>query len=202
MLFLSLLDHSTSRGNIIVVATTNDISRVDKSLLRDGRFAFTVELAPPSTSERRDLILKRLRGIRYSEQTIETVAQEMTEGNTCDEITEMTERAVFAMFNKKQFPSDQEVIEQLNAQIQLTDFTRIGVASFEKKQANKDNLNDLSFNDLMSNHQNTKNELEAYSMDDTKKGVFDDFYDIGQIQNNGEQKQRKVDLDDPFAEFL
>ncbi|KAH0788061.1 AAA ATPase [Histomonas meleagridis] len=197
MLFLSLLDRAISQSNIIVVATINDLSQVDKSIIRDGRFAFIIELSLPTKVERQVLITKKLRGIRYSDRTIEIVSDTNTEGNTCAEVIEITERAVFSMFNKKQFPSDQEIISQLNTQIDASDFPRIEPKPNDLKEAN--GLNDLSINDLMGMNQ-SKIESDA-NADDKSTTVFEEFFDFGLSKKDADENRNNNNNND-FADFF
>ena len=153
MLFISLLDHSTSRADIIVVATVLDASRVDVSLICDSRFTFTIDLSLLTASERRLLLQKRLRGVRCTYEALDAVALDTTEGSTCADIADMAEREVLAMFNRGRLATDQEIVAMLGVQMQIDGFHLC-----ERQSARGgSHLDDLSFSELMGNH-NQENE--------------------------------------------
>jgi transitional endoplasmic reticulum ATPase len=64
--------------NVVLVAATNFLSRLDPAAIRDGRFDFKVEVAPPDEPARLGLLRHRLRSCRVDQTALTRYARRST----------------------------------------------------------------------------------------------------------------------------
>ncbi|OKY78140.1 MAG: ATPase of the AAA+ class CDC48 family [Candidatus Methanohalarchaeum thermophilum] len=64
---LSLMDGLEARGEVVVIATTNQINLVDPALRRPGRFDREIEIGVPSKEGRREILEVHTRGMPLSD---------------------------------------------------------------------------------------------------------------------------------------
>ena len=64
---LNLMDHGLSSGErVVVIAATNRIDAIDKSVRRPGRFDYEIEVGVPTPLDRLEILRIFLQGIRHS----------------------------------------------------------------------------------------------------------------------------------------
>ena len=71
---LQFLDSSSSPNDVIFIATTNDISKLDSAILREGRFDIKVEVG----NINRKASTEMLESFNIPDEDIETILDEMT----------------------------------------------------------------------------------------------------------------------------
>lgn len=73
---LQLLDSNNSPNNVIFIATTNHIEKLDEAILREGRFDLKVEVKPINTE---DAAAEMCRSFNLSDATINKIVKEEIE---------------------------------------------------------------------------------------------------------------------------
>ncbi|MCQ2798701.1 MAG: AAA family ATPase [Bacilli bacterium] len=66
------LDGFTTRGSILVLATTNNIREIEPALLRPGRFDRTIDISEPNEASRKEIFDKFLRDLDVPMDNIDT----------------------------------------------------------------------------------------------------------------------------------
>ncbi|MCQ2555547.1 MAG: AAA family ATPase [Clostridia bacterium] len=96
------IDSVKENGNIIVVATANDISKFPESLLRSGRFDRQIELMRPTPEESREIIKYYLKDKNTAEHLNLDDVSKMISYRSCAELeTILNESAILATYKRK-----------------------------------------------------------------------------------------------------
>jgi SpoVK/Ycf46/Vps4 family AAA+-type ATPase len=66
-------------GGVHIIGTTSDLSRLDPALIRPGRFDDCVRIDPPTSEERKELVLARLKKALVQAQADKRATKEMLE---------------------------------------------------------------------------------------------------------------------------
>lgn len=99
---LNQMDGFSSAPNILVVAATNRIDKIDKALLRPGRFDRLIYIGPPNLRARKDIITYYCSKIPFtgSSEVIDTIATR-TDGWTGAQLKNMVNEAAIKAAQKK-----------------------------------------------------------------------------------------------------
>ncbi|TKJ25140.1 MAG: hypothetical protein CEE42_08240 [Promethearchaeota archaeon Loki_b31] len=77
---LILLDGINKKGDIVVIAETNDVKGIHEALIRSGRFDREIEIKPPDTKGRLEILRIHTRGMPLNEDVDLGVIAEKTQG--------------------------------------------------------------------------------------------------------------------------
>lgn len=94
---LKEMDGLESRGDVLVIGTTNRPEAIDKAFLRPGRFTYQIELEYPNERSRKDIFVTHLRRINHSlsENDLTFLAQK-TQNYTGAEIESLVHKAAIS----------------------------------------------------------------------------------------------------------
>ncbi len=124
---LSLMDGLEARGDVVVIATTNQINLVDPALRRPGRFDREIEIGVPDKEGRREILEVHTRGMPLNDEIDLEEYAERTHGYVGADIESLTKESAMNALRRiipeidieaEEVPS--EVIEEL--QVEKNDF--------------------------------------------------------------------------------
>lgn len=101
--FLIQMDGIKNDGDILVIGSTNFLDKLDKALIRAGRFDRKIELKLPTKKERLDIILhlnKTKFKTKLSDNDLEIIAK-MSYGSSPAEIVNLFQQALIIAFREK-----------------------------------------------------------------------------------------------------
>lgn len=108
--FLSLLDGFRAHGGVMVIATTNLPGRLDRALLRPGRFGHEIAFELPDETARREVLQASSRRLRFSTQVdLEGLAGETAGWSSADLASIWTEAALMAHADGRDSLCDEDV---------------------------------------------------------------------------------------------
>jgi transitional endoplasmic reticulum ATPase len=90
---LTLMDGIKGRGRIVVIGATNRPDAVDPALRRPGRFDREIEIRPPDTKARKEILQVHTRNMPVAEDVNLDVIAEMTNGYTGADIAALAKEA-------------------------------------------------------------------------------------------------------------
>lgn len=114
---LTLLDGLDERDDIVVIGATNRINAIDTALRRPGRFDNEIEVLPPDTHEREEILRIHTRNMplasnislaKIAEQTVGFVGADLA--NLCQEAAIATVRRLYAFNNGNVVKKSQEAL--------------------------------------------------------------------------------------------
>ncbi|NON62776.1 AAA family ATPase, partial [Acidianus sp. RZ1] len=129
---LTLMDGIKGRGKIVVIGATNRVDAVDPALRRPGRFDREIEIRPPDTKARKEILQVHTRNMPIDEQQRDKVLDEIAEttnGYTGADLAALAKEAALSalrrFINVKNINLDQgqipaEVLKEL--QVTADDF--------------------------------------------------------------------------------
>lgn len=97
--WLVQLNNTAERG-IYVIASSNHPERIDKAILRSGRFDEKLYVDMPDEKERESLFELSLKGLPTAEDLDYKKLASITDGYTCSDITYIVHKAARRMFNE------------------------------------------------------------------------------------------------------
>ncbi|MEM4075396.1 MAG: CDC48 family AAA ATPase [Metallosphaera sp.] len=98
---LTLMDGIKGRGRIVVIGATNRPNAVDQALRRPGRFDREIEIRPPDTKARKEILQVHTRNMPLSDDVNLNLIAEMTYGYTGADIAALAKEA--AMYALRRF---------------------------------------------------------------------------------------------------
>ncbi|MFP3399959.1 CDC48 family AAA ATPase [Acidianus sp.] len=96
---LTLMDGIKGRGKIIVIGATNRPDAIDPALRRPGRFDREIEIRPPDTKARKEILQVHTRSMPLSDVNLDDIA-EMTNGYTGADLAALAKEAAMVAFRR------------------------------------------------------------------------------------------------------
>jgi len=97
---LTLMDGIKGRGRIVVIAATNRPDAVDPALRRPGRFDREIEIRPPDTAARRDILAVHTRNMPLDQDVNLDELAEMTYGYTGADLAALAKEAALSALRR------------------------------------------------------------------------------------------------------
>lgn len=104
--WLTQLNNTASRG-IYVIASTNHPERIDKAILRSGRFDEKFYVDMPDKAERESLFKLSLKNLPAADDIDFVKLAAITDGYTCSDIAYIVHKAARRMFNESIMHKDE-----------------------------------------------------------------------------------------------
>ncbi|MCI2415269.1 MAG: CDC48 family AAA ATPase [Candidatus Aramenus sp.] len=97
---LTLMDGMKGRGKVVVIGATNRPEALDPALRRPGRFDREIEIRPPDTKARKEILQVHTRNMPLAEDVNLDAIAEMTNGYTGADLAALTKEAAMSALRK------------------------------------------------------------------------------------------------------
>ena len=195
-LFISLLDRALDVPGIVVIASASSKANFDDSLRRYGRFCFEVELKPPKSAQRAEIIKKNTVGINFEKQLLQKISKKPTKNKCCSEVETIADIAVMEMIQEKihgndsVFPKDNEIYEAFNNSILKLEHFPVSIA---ESNSNSD-INQLAQVENKSENDSTQDKT-IHVDNDLSLDSFENRQHISQYNQQPQQQNNQSNND-------
>ncbi|MBU4246376.1 MAG: CDC48 family AAA ATPase [Nanoarchaeota archaeon] len=126
---LACMDGMEDRGQVVVIAATNQISAIDPALRRPGRFDREIEIGVPNKDGRKEILQIHTRNMPLAKNVdVEKIAN-ITHGYVGADLSALVREAAMAALRKKVFPKIDASQKEID--MKVLDALDVDMADFE-----------------------------------------------------------------------